>query len=206
MRALTATNALVLLMVAAFVLMPSISFPALGSLGFSTAALVQGHVWTLLTSIFTHVDAFHLAVNMLFLYIFGNALEGTVGAKRTVSLFFVGGIAGLILAMPFYPPYETIVGSSIAVSAVLGGVIVLNPSRSSSILFFFLPLGLVALIYLIFNGFMLLYDQSGGVAWPSHVIGFATGALVGLTWRKNGRNGRQQPARGSVGTPSVVEA
>lgn len=179
----SATNVLILLIALAFVVSNVAALPP-GYLGFSTAGLLQGRVWTLLTSIFTHVNTFHVAVNVLFLYVFGNALENKVGAARAVSVFFLGGIAGLIVGIPFYSPDTTIVGSSIAVSALLGAVIVLNPEGKSSPLFLFLPLGLVALIWVIFNAFMLLYDQSGGVAWPSHVIGFFIGVVLGVLWRE----------------------
>jgi len=182
-----ATNVLILAMVVAFLASTASPTPVVSSLGFSTEGLSQGRVWTLLTSIFTHVDAFQLAVNMLFLYAFGNALEDKVGAKKAMLVFFIGGVAGLVAGIPFYPPYTIIVGSSIAVSALLGAVIVLNPNGKSTPLFLLLPLGLVALIYVIFNVFMVVYDQSGGVAWPSHIIGFSIGLLVGLMWRRNDR-------------------
>jgi membrane associated rhomboid family serine protease len=182
---LRATNALILFMVLAFIASTAL-FPAsyVGSLGFSVDGFLQsGKLWTLLTYMFTHLNLFELAVNMLFLYVFGNALESKVGAVKTVSAFLVGGVAGLVVGLPFYSPDTTILGSSIAVSTLLGAVIVLNPDRRSSPLFLYLPLGLVALVYVIFNAFMLLYDQSGGVAWPSHIIGFFIGVLFGMTWR-----------------------
>jgi membrane associated rhomboid family serine protease len=61
--------------------------------------------------------------------------------------------------------------------------VVLTPNRRSPLLLF-APLGLVATIYLIFNAFMLIVDQSGGIAYPSHVIGFFVGVILGLAWRK----------------------
>jgi len=81
---------------------------------------------------------------------------------------------------------DRLVGSSIAVSPLLGTAIVLNLDEKSSTVFLFLPLGIVAIIYVIFNAFMFLYDQSGA-AWPSHIIGFLTGLLVGTPWRGKGR-------------------
>ena len=183
---LKVTNALILLMVLAFIA-ATILFPAsyVSYLGFSVDGFLQsGKFWTLLTYMFAHLNLFELAVNMLFLYVFGNALESKVGAVKTVSAFLVGGVAGLVIGLPFYSPDTTILGSSIAVSALLGAVIVLNPDSKSSPLFLYLPLGLVALIYVIFNAFMLIYDQSGGVAWPSHIIGFCGGVLLGVLWRE----------------------
>ena len=182
---LKVTYVLILLMVLAFIPLTLAALPSPEYFGFSAAGFFQGRFWTPLTSIFIHVDAFHLATNMLFLYVFGNALENRVGGKKTISVFLAGGIVGLIAGIPFYSPFVIIVGSSIAVSALLGAVIVLNPSDKSSPLFLLLPLGLVAVIYVIFNAFMLLYDQSGGVAWPSHIIGFCVGVFFGVLWRGN---------------------
>lgn len=180
-----ATAALFLLLVLAYVV-AILLFPAsyISNLGFSSVSLLQGgRLWTAVTYVFAHADAFHLAFNLLFLYVFGNALESKVGATRLVSAFFAGGIAGVLLSIPFYPSDTTIIGASIAVSALVGAVIVLNPNAKSSPLFLYLPLGLLAVIYVIFNVFMLSYDQSGGVAWPSHIIGFAIGVVLGLEWR-----------------------
>jgi len=183
---LRATNALILCIVLAFIA-STILFPAsyINYLGFSVDSFLQGgKLWTPLTYMFSHLNLFELVVNILFLYVFGNALEVKVGAKKTISAFLVGGVAGLVFTLPFYSPNTTILGSSIAVSSLLGAVIVLNPDAKPSPLFLYLPLGLLAVIYVIFNVFMLIYDQSGGVAWPSHIIGFAVGVVLGLLWRQ----------------------
>ena len=163
----------------------SLLLPQVGSLGFSAIGFLQGQFWTLITSIFLHVDLFHLGVNMFFLYIFGNALESEIGARKTLVIFFIAGVLTLVVGIPFYSRDTHIVGSSIAVSALAGGaLVVLKLDKPSSPLVLFAPIGLVAIIYLIFNVFMLIYDQSGGVAWPSHIIGFVVGAILGLMWRR----------------------
>jgi membrane associated rhomboid family serine protease len=178
-----ATYLLILTEIAAYFLLSLYPYPSFAYLGFSTSGLLQGQFWTPLSSIFVHVDLFHLATNMLFLYIFGVALEEMIGAWRMVVIFFAVGILSLLAGAPFYSPDTHIVGSSIAVSALVGAAVVLAPNRSSP-LTLFAPLGLVATIYLIFNAFMLAFDQTGGIAYQSHVIGFFMGLILGFAWRK----------------------
>jgi len=124
---------------------------------------------------------------MLFLYVFGTAVEEGVpgGARKVPLLFFIGGVASLFLGVPLYPLNTTVVGSSIAVSTVIGAVLAAIPMRRSPFFLFHAPLGLVATVYLIFNAFMTLAvpDSAGGVAYPSHVIGFVVGIAISLIWR-----------------------
>jgi membrane associated rhomboid family serine protease len=158
---------------------------AISYLGFTASGFLRGEFWTPVSSIFVHVDLFHLATNMLFLYIFGIALEDEIGPKKALTVFFLAGVLSLLVGMPFYSPDTHIVGASIAVSGLVGGVVVLAPNRRSPLLLF-APLGLAAVIYLIFNAFMLMSDHTGGVAYQSHMIGFLIGVVLGLAWRKGG--------------------
>jgi membrane associated rhomboid family serine protease len=179
-----ATYCLILAEIAAFSFFFFYPYVAFSNLGFSTSGfLLHGQFWTPVTSMFVHVDLFHLAINMFFLYIFGIALEDKIGPKKTLAIFFIAGVLSLLLGTPFYSPDTHIVGASIAVSALVGAVVVIAPNRRSPLLLF-APLGLVAMIYLIFNAFMLLFDQTGGVAYQSHLIGFFMGVFFGLAWRK----------------------
>jgi membrane associated rhomboid family serine protease len=60
--------------------------------------------WTLISYFFVHVEIFHLAFNMMFLYWFGLILQEVVGNLKSVRLYFVGGIVGalaFILAFNF---------------------------------------------------------------------------------------------------------
>ncbi len=167
-----------------FILFPY-SDIAISQLGFSASGFLLGQFWTPVTSIFVHVDLFHLAFNLFFLYVFGVTVEDRIGPKKTMAIFFTAGVLSLLAGIPFYSPDTHIVGSSIAVSALVGATVVLTPDRKSPLLLF-APLGLVALIYLVFNAFMLVFDQSGGIAYQSHMIGFFAGVAFGLLWRKGG--------------------
>ncbi len=73
------------------------------NLVFSFNNLVHGRVWTLVTALFVHGNVLHLFGNMLFLFVFGNTLEKTVGARNHLTIFFTGGFAGFILGLPFTP-------------------------------------------------------------------------------------------------------
>jgi uncharacterized protein len=183
-----ATNGLIVAEIVAYGILLSSPNMAISYLGFSAKGLLQGQFWTLLTSMFVHVDLFHLAFNLFFLYVFGTALEEKIGSKKTVAIFFAAGVLSLLIGIPFYSPDTRIVGASIGVSALVGAVVVLSPNTRTPLLLF-APLGLVAMIYLIFNAFMLLFDQTGGIAYQSHIIGLLLGVVFGLVWRKRETSG-----------------
>jgi membrane associated rhomboid family serine protease len=153
------------------------------NLAFSTNSLVQGKAWTLVTALFVHADIFHLAGNMIFLYAFGNALEKEVGAAKTYLAFFAGGVLSLLLGVFFYDPNVYLIGASAAIFTLTAVVLLVKPLKFSFI--FFMPLGLVALIYIIFNIVAVQTGVEGNVAYVSHVIGFAVGIPLGAMWSKN---------------------
>lgn len=150
---------------------------------FSTENLLNGKVWTLFTALFLHADILHLAGNMIFLYAFGNALEKEVGAGKTYLAFFAGGILSFLLGARFYQPAVFILGASAAIFTLTATVLLVKPLKLSFI--FFMPLGLVAIIYLIYNVLAVQNGVEGNIAYISHVIGFAIGVPFGIAWTKN---------------------
>lgn len=152
-------------------------------LAFSTVNLLKGRVWTLVTALFLHADILHLAGNMIFLFAFGNALEKEVGAGKTFLAFFAGGILALLLGVFFYNPYVLLVGASAAIFTLTAVVMLVKPLKFSFI--FFMPLGLVAIIYIIYNVIAVQTGAEGNVAYFSHIIGFSVGIPLGAIWSKN---------------------
>ena len=152
-------------------------------LAFSTSNLRSGRIWTLVTALFLHVDIVHLAGNMIFLFAFGNVLEKEMGAGKTYLSFFVGGVLALIFGVFFYNPNALLVGASAAIFTLTAVVLLVKPLKFSFI--FFMPLGLVALIYIIYNVVAIQSGAEGNVAYISHVIGFAVGIPLGAMWSKN---------------------
>jgi membrane associated rhomboid family serine protease len=154
---------------------------------------------TLLTAMFLHGGVLHLAGNMLFLFIFGPAVEMRFGHRNYLYFYVAAGIAAG-LAMVFINPTAQVpvIGASGAIAAVLGAYFILYPrARILTLLPFFFIIELVevpALVYLlIWFGWQLLSavqshafaNMAGGVAWWAHIGGFMFGlAAAPLLARK----------------------
>jgi rhomboid family protein len=165
-----------------------------GQPGVAGRAPDQAPTWlTALTSMFMHGGLLHLAGNMLFLWIFGNNIEDSMGKARFVAFYILGGLAALA-AQTIIGPNAAVptVGASGAIAAVLGGYALLYPrARVLTLIFiiiFFtvievpalLVLGLWFLIQVLYGASQLgqPLGGSGGVAYFAHIGGFAFGLLL----------------------------
>ena len=156
-------------------------------LGFSGENLLKGRVWTIFTGLFLHGDFTHLFGNMIFLYIFGNALENELGENRMLVSFFVGGTLSFLLSSLFYDPTIYLIGASAAIFTLTAIVMLLKPLQFS--FYFLMPLGLVAVIYFSYNMLAVYMESQGNVSYIGHVIGFLVGIPFGIVssedWVKN---------------------
>ena len=144
----------------------------------------------LITALFIHVGWLHLIGNLLFLMIFGLSAERVLGSPRFLLLFLVGGAtANLVGAVTLATANAPIVGSSGAVSAIVGAYFALFPRARLGLV---LPLGLFlefvripapALIsFWILLQFLFTFvgPAYGAVAWWTHIAGFGFGILFAL--------------------------
>jgi membrane associated rhomboid family serine protease len=152
-------------------------------LAFSGNNLLMGKVWTLITSLLLHGDILHLAGNMLFLYVFGNTMEEELGATKTLGSFFFGGIVSFLLSLLFYDPATPLIGASAAIFTLSAIIMLIKPLKFS--ILFFMPQGLVAILYFVYNAIAVYSDAGGNVAYIAHLIGFAVGIPFGMAWSKN---------------------
>ena len=152
-------------------------------LAFSGDNLLKGRVWTLVTSLFLHADILHLLGNMLFLYVFGNTLEEDLGPKKTLGVFFFGGTLSFLLSLFFYDASTPLIGASAAIFTLAAIVMLIKPLKFSILLF--MPQGLVAILYFVYNALAVYYGAEGNIAYVAHLIGFAIGIPFGLAWSKN---------------------
>jgi len=101
----------------------------------------SGKIWTLVTSMFSHIELWHLLANMFSLYFIGNFVEKLIGKKRVIWFYLISGIfaglfyvflshffgTSLIGGRLFGNPETYAVGASGAVFALLGLLVVLIP-------------------------------------------------------------------------------
>lgn len=139
------------------------------------------------TSMFLHGGLAHLIGNMLFLFVFGGALENALGRLSFVLFYVVGGTAA-VLGQTIWDTGSPIpmVGASGAIAAVLAGYLVLFPSAKVWSLFIIFPVRVRAVWVLgtwLFMQILLAWQsagagQSGGIAVWAHLGGFIAGVVL----------------------------
>ncbi|HWN40098.1 MAG TPA: rhomboid family intramembrane serine protease [Gammaproteobacteria bacterium] len=152
---------------------------------------------SIFTAMFLHGGFFHLAGNMLYLWIFGDNVEDRFGHGRFVAFYLIcGAIAAL--AQGLLDPRSTVpmVGASGAVSGVLGAYFMLYPRANVLFAMPFLLARVPALVMLAlwFVGqlarSLLIEPGAVGVAFSAHVGGFVAGAVL-VRWFVRDRRKRQ---------------
>ncbi|UCF62274.1 MAG: rhomboid family intramembrane serine protease [Anaerolineaceae bacterium] len=99
----------------------TLGFDLVGSLGAKdNMAIAAGELWRLITPVFIHGGPVHFFVNMYSLYAIGPVVERFFGTGRTLTLYLLSGIAGVVLSLSF-SPYRS-VGASGAIFGLLGSL------------------------------------------------------------------------------------
>jgi membrane associated rhomboid family serine protease len=150
--------------------------------------------WTPLTSMFLHGGWLHLLGNGLFLWIFGNNVEDSMGRGRFVLFYLLCGAAAAALQVAISPASPVpMVGASGAIAGVLGAYLVLYPRVRVHVLFVWVifvqvivvPAYLMLLWWIglqVIMGLPALHGvddaSTGGVAVWAHIGGFLAGVLL----------------------------
>ncbi|HKG36571.1 MAG TPA: rhomboid family intramembrane serine protease [Solirubrobacterales bacterium] len=165
---------------------------------------------TVFLSMFMHGGLLHIAFNMLFLWIFGNNVEDSMGRARYLGFYLLAGIVA-VYSQALIDPDSTVptIGASGAVAGVLGGYLLLLPhARVLTLIFiiFFVTLVEIPAYVMLGIWFVLQFlpavgqvatPVQGGVAYLAHVGGFVFGlAAIRLFARRRpefGGGGPQYP-------------
>ena len=148
---------------------------------------------TVFTAMFMHSSLLQIAGDMLFLWIFGNTVEDSMGPVWFIGFYLVGGIVALALLVAIDPDSTApTVGASGAIAAVLGGYILLySRARVLTVVFiilFFTVIELPALWMLgswfVMQALFSIFDltnptgSGGGAAYLAQLGGFVFGLLT----------------------------
>jgi len=167
------------------------------ALGNGMACLVDAdprNVLTPLTSMFLHGGWMHLLGNGLYLWIFGNNVEDSMGRFRFIAFYLLCGLAAAAAQIAIDPAsIAPMVGASGAISGVLGAYLVLYPRvRVNILIFLFIFIRVISvpawLMLLFWIGMQLLEglpqlgslgsQVSSGVAVWAHIGGFLSGVIL----------------------------
>ncbi len=152
---------------------------------------------TVFTSMFLHGGLFHLAGNMLYLWIFGNNIEDTLGHVRFLLFYLLAGVVATYshAFIEGSSSHIPMIGASGAISGILGAYLVLYPhARVHTLMFFGFFVQVVRIPALIVIGFWAIIQilnglvtasitHQGGVAWFAHIGGFLFGLFTIKLWR-----------------------
>ncbi|HSP34809.1 MAG TPA: rhomboid family intramembrane serine protease, partial [Thermoanaerobaculia bacterium] len=146
-------------------------------------------------SLFLHGGFVHLIGNMIYLWVFGDAVEDAFGHVKYLVFYIAAGVLGsLTHAQIFRGSPIASIGASGCIAGVLGAFLVLQPTARIVTLFplvvywamaeiraaLFLP---VWFVMQFFNGFLSIAAAKGttevaGIAWWAHIGGFTFGVIV----------------------------
>lgn len=153
--------------------------------------VVQVPAWlTVITYMFLHGGWMHLIGNMLYLWIFGNNIEDSMGHGRFLLFYVLCGVAAVFAnALPDIDSTTPMIGASGAISGVLGAYLLLFPRARVLIvvplLFVFYSMWWPAWFVLVFwfiwqiiSSLIYASVEGAGVAWGAHIGGFIAGMLL----------------------------
>jgi membrane associated rhomboid family serine protease len=175
-----------------------------------TRSFDLGAVTSLVTSMFLHGGWMHIIGNMLYLWIFGDNVEGHLGSLGYLVFYVFAGVVAALAQIVANPASQVpTIGASGAVAGVLGAYAVLYPRNRVrvllTLLYFVRVVQMPAIVVLGFWFVLQVFSSlaaittasSGGVAWFAHLGGFAVGALVGLATRGDRDHGGEYDRSGS---------
>lgn len=137
---------------------------------------------SLLTHMFIHGSILHLAGNMLFLWVFGAAVEDRIKPLPYMLLYLTTGMIAVLGHSIFhFDDMSPVLGASGAIAGLMGAYLVFRPrGRVLSIVFWTVVYLPAWMLLGLFFATQFLTPDSDGVAWEAHAIGMASGFLIAL--------------------------
>jgi len=168
--------------------------------------------WTLVTYSFLHANTFHLLINMLMLWMFGDEVAQHLGTRKFIAFYLIAALVAGLASLPFYG--GVVVGASGALFGVMYLYAALFPDRVM-LLFWIIPMRMSWGIWVLALFDLLATRAGDGVAHWAHLGGFLAG-IVGAkillhnqtSWRDRFHRWRwrrqaKQSSHGGVVEPEI---
>ena len=145
----------------------------------------QAFAWfQLFTYQFLHADAWHVAGNMIFLWVFGNCVEDRLGKIGYIVLYLAGGALAGAGHMLIEADQLPVIGASGSVAAISGCFLALFPDVRITVFVFVTVVDLSGklfiALFIIWDIVSALINVGGGVAYLAHLSGYAAGFTTGI--------------------------
>ncbi|MFF8832015.1 rhomboid family intramembrane serine protease [Streptomyces sp. NPDC015131] len=138
--------------------------PGLGEV----VGVADGEWYRLVSSMFLHEEIWHLAGNMLLLWLLGGTLEEELGRTRYLVLYLLSGLAGSALTYLIAAENQGSLGASGAIYGLLG---------ASVVLFRRLRRDMRPIIALVVLNLVITFARDG-IAWQAHIGGLVAGLVI----------------------------
>ncbi len=147
------------------------------------------------SSMFLHANWGHLLGNMVFLWVFGAAINDRLGHVGYLCFYLAGGLLAGV-GYVIFAGTAPVLGASGAISAVTGAYLVLFPRTrvlTLAFVFYIIPLEITSLVFIglqvVWNLYMswtpaITGRAAGGVAYVAHSSGYIFGIVLAaaLLW------------------------
>jgi membrane associated rhomboid family serine protease len=133
------------------------------------AGVSGGEPWQLVTTMFTHVEVWHIGFNMLALWVLGPQLELVLGRVRYLGLYLLSGLVGSAMVYWFSDPSTPTLGASGAIFGLMGALLVLAHKVRADLNQLLMWIGL---------NFAITFFGRGFISWQGHLGGFLGGVTL----------------------------
>ena len=133
--------------------------------------IADGAAWQLVTSMFTHVEIWHIGFNMLALYVLGPQLEMVLGRARFLALYLLSGLVGSATVYWLASESSVTVGASGSLFGLMAALLVVAVKARGDVQ------GLLTLVAI--NVAITIFGR-GFISWQGHLGGFVGGLLLAL--------------------------
>jgi membrane associated rhomboid family serine protease len=160
-------------------------------------AVADGAPWQVLTSMFTHIELWHIGFNMMALWVLGPQLELAIGRARFLSLYLLSGLAGSATVLWFSAANSETLGASGAIFGLMGALLVIAVKVHGDVRGMLTWIGVNFVITFLFVRL---------ISWQGHVGGFVAGLLLGAAIVYAPRRNRPMWQVGGIALVALVVA